>query len=173
MTFQPGQTSKTVPIAIKGDATDEPEEQVWVSWHSPTNAVIGGLYGVGYGTIWDDDAPPTIVPGVATVIEGDAGTTQLQIPASLSAVSGKTVTAEWTTVPGSGVSYASAPADYTPASGTVTFAPGQLTKTVAVTVRGDTLVEPNEWVIVPFRNPTNAVMGGFWGLGFGTIANDD
>ena len=31
--------------------TDEPDEQVWVSWRSPTNAVIGGFYGLGYGTI--------------------------------------------------------------------------------------------------------------------------
>ena len=83
------------------------------------------------------------------------------------------MTAEWATATATGASYASASADYTPANGTVTFAPGQLTKTVAVTVRGDTLVEPNEWVIVPFRNPTNAVMGGVWGVGFGAIANDD
>ena len=63
--------------------------------------------------------------------------------------------------------------DYTPASGTVTFAPGQTSKTVTIQVDGDTLVEPDEYVIVSFHDPTNAVMGGFYGLGFGLITNDD
>ena len=38
---------------------------------------------------------------------------------------------------------------------------------------GDLEVESDEYLVVSFRNPTNAVMGGFWGLGFGGITNDD
>jgi hypothetical protein len=34
-------------------------------------------------------------------------------------------------------------------------------------------VEPDEYFVVQFGNPTNATMGGFWGLGFGGILNDD
>jgi hypothetical protein len=45
------------------------------------------------------------------------------------------VTATWATV-----SYqAVAPGDFTTGSGTVTFAPGETTKTVPVTINGDTL----------------------------------
>ena len=63
--------------------------------------------------------------------------------------------------------------DYVPASGTVTFAPGETSKTVPVTVKGDTTAETDEYIVVSFTHPTNARMGGFWGLGFGVITNDD
>ena len=55
----------------------------------------------------------------------------------------------------------------------MTFAPGQTTQTVPVTINGDTLNEPDELLIVSLTNPTNATIGGFLGLGFGTIINDD
>jgi len=45
---------------------------------------------------------------------------------------------------------------------------------VTITVSGDTTVEPNEWITgVVSKNPSNARMGGFYGLGFGVITNDD
>ena len=59
------------------------------------------------------------------------------------------------------------------ASGTVTFAPGQTSQTVAVSVKGDTLNEANEQFLVSFTSPTNATIGGFYGLGPVTITNDD
>ena len=140
-----------------------------MSLSNPTNAVIGGFYGLGVGTIVDDDPPPSIVPGQASITEGNSGTKTVQVPVALSAPSGQTVTASWTTLNDSAV----APSDYQAASGTVTFAPGQTTKTVAVTINGDTLKEPDERLLVSFRNPVNATMGGFYGLGFGIITNDD
>jgi hypothetical protein len=79
------------------------------------------------------------------------------------------VTASWKTLNDSAV----APGDCTAPSGTVTFAPGQTTKTVAVTIGGDTLDEQNERLLVSFTNPVNATIGGFYGLGIGTIINDD
>ena len=63
--------------------------------------------------------------------------------------------------------------DDTPSSGAVTFAAGETAKTVPISVNGDTLVEPDEYIIVSFRNPTNAKIGGFWGLGIGGITDDD
>ena len=46
-------------------------------------------------------------------------------------------------------------------------------QTVTIRVNGDVVVEPNEWIVISFKNPTNAKMGGFYGLGFGVITNDD
>ena len=63
--------------------------------------------------------------------------------------------------------------DYVPASGTVTFAPGVTAQSVTITVNGDTVVEPDECVLVHFHDATNAVVGGFYGIGVGTIINDD
>ena len=169
MTFQPGQTTKTVSVTVNGDTLDEPDELMLVSFTNPTNATIGGFLGLGFGAILDDDPPPAIVPGGASVTEGNTGTKVFQVPVSLSAPSGQTVTASWTTL-----NYAAvAPADFVATSGTVTFAPGEITKTVSVTVNGDTLDEPDELMLVSFTNPTNATIGGFLGLGFGAILDDD
>ena len=59
------------------------------------------------------------------------------------------------------------------ASGVVVFAPGETLKTVSIVVSGDLLDEPDEFVVTSFRNPTNATIGGFYGLGYGSIEDDD
>jgi hypothetical protein len=69
--------------------------------------------------------------------------------------------------------FANAPDDFTMASGTVSFAPGETQSSVPVSVVGDQIDEPDEYVVVSFSNPTNAKIGGFWGLGFGVITDDD
>ena len=61
--------------------------------------------------------------------------------------------------------------DYQPSSGTVTFAPGQTSATVAVPLVADGVAEGDEYVVVSFSDPVDAQLGGFWGLGFGTIAD--
>lgn len=83
------------------------------------------------------------------------------------------MTVEWTTLPIAGPGFAAPPDDYQAASGVVTFAPGETAKTVPIVVNADAVDEPDEYVVVSFRNPTNARMGGFWGLGFGVIIDDD
>src|SRR5262249_7091726 len=67
---------------------------------------------------------------------------------------------------------ASAPSDYTalPLT-TLSFAPGETEKTIAVTVNGDTTVEQNELFDVNLSNPTNDTIAD--GRGRGTIRNDD
>ena len=61
--------------------------------------------------------------------------------------------------------------DYTSTSGTLTFAPGQTSKTITVLVNGDTTIEPNETLFITLSNATNATI--FDSLGLGTILNDD
>jgi len=174
VTFAPGQTARTVLVTVNGDTVLEPNEYLVVSFRNPVNAVIGGFYGLGFATIANDD-PATVLPGSATVLEGDSGSVVLAVPVTLSVPSSLPITVEWTTLVavGAPAGQADPGTDYTAVSGTVTFAPGETATTVLVTVNGDTVLEPNEYIVVSFRNPTNAVMGGFYGLGFGTITNDD
>jgi hypothetical protein len=140
---------------------------------SPTNATLGGS-GIGFGKIFEDDRA-VVTPGAASVVEGNSGTTVVNVPVTLSNVSTLTTTAHWTTVfvPGAPSGRADPATDYVPAGGTVTFAPGVTSATVPITVNGDATVEPNEYVVVRFGTVTNGVIGGFWGLGFGVITNDD
>jgi alpha-tubulin suppressor-like RCC1 family protein len=174
VTFNPGETAKTVAIAVNGDTLVEPDEYIIVSFHDPINAAMGGFWGLGIGVITNDDHA-RVTPAASSILEGDSSTTILAVTVTLSNPSTQTVTVQWTTVqvPGDRPEQADPTADYTPTSGTVTFNPGETAKTVAIAVNGDTLVEPDEYVIVSFHDPINATMGGFWGLGIGVITNDD
>ncbi|HLQ22230.1 MAG TPA: Calx-beta domain-containing protein, partial [Gemmatimonadales bacterium] len=53
LTFSPGQTSKTVNVAVRGDTRFEGNETFFVNLGSPTNATIAR--GQGTGTILNDD----------------------------------------------------------------------------------------------------------------------
>ncbi len=61
--------------------------------------------------------------------------------------------------------------DYNPLSGTLSFADGEMTKTIEVNVNGDIFVESNETFTVNLTNPNGAVIDD--GQGIGTIVNDD
>ena len=86
---------------------------------------------------------------------------------SLSAASAQTVTVGYATADGT----ATAPADYSPASGTLTFSPGQTSKTIQVRVYGDRTAEADETFFVNLSNASGATIGD--GQGVGTILNDD
>jgi chitinase len=172
-TFEPGQTRSNVDVVVKGDTLDEPDtEAVLVALVDATNAVLRQPDAV-YGAMWtgvviqDDDAPPVVVPGSRSQAEGASPT--IAVPIALSAPSGRTVTVDWTTAD----YQATAPDDYTAASGRVTFAPGETTKDVTVAVRDDRVVEPDEMFVVWCKKATNATIGGIWGLGFALLRNDD
>ena len=171
VTFTPGDTSETVTISVNGDPLVEPDEVIPVSFSNPVNASVFGT-GIAIGTITNDDHA-VVLPGGATVPEGNSGTTLLNVPVTLSNPSTQTITVQWHTGPAGPAPRADPATDFNAASGTVTFAPGDTAKTVSITVNGDTLVEPDEWITIGFNSPTNARMGGFWGLGFGVIRNDD
>jgi chitinase len=75
------------------------------------------------------------------------------------------------------VSYATADgtaqaADYTAHSGTLTFAAGELSKTVTVVTTGDTADEPNETVLLNLSNASGATIADAQGVGT-IIDNDD
>jgi len=110
---------------------------------------------------------PSISIGDVGVAEGDAGTTSAVFTATLSAPSGQTVSASFTTADGT----ATAGQDYVSASGTVSFAPGSTAQPVSVNVLGDLVVEGDETFFVNLSNPVNATIGD--GQGLGTIVDDD
>jgi hypothetical protein len=165
LTFNPGETSKPITINIIGDTLDEPNETFFVNLANAANAVIAD--GQGQGTITDNDAAPTISINDASVAEGNSATTPADFTVTLSAPSSFTVTVSYATADGS----ASNPGDYQSTSGTLTFAPGETTKTITVPVNGDTTFESNETFLVNLTTPVNATIAD--GQGQGTITNDD
>jgi thermitase len=102
-----------------------------------------------------------------SVSEGNSGTKLLTYTVTINPAPTSEVTVNFATSGGT----ATSGSDYTATSGTLTFAAGQTTHTVAVEVFGDTLVESNETVLVVLSNPVGALI--LNGTGTGTITNDD
>ncbi len=166
LSFPPGQVAQILSVPILGDGTDEENETFFVTLSNPVNAQIADKKGVG--TITDDDVPPSLSVNDVTVTEGGNGATSLaNFKVSLSAVSSKTITVSYATANSSAV----APGDYTATSGTLTFAPGKTSKTIAVTVNGDATDENNETFFVNLSNASNATIADAQGVG--TITDDD
>ena len=96
-------------------------------------------------TITDDDGAPTLSIDSPSVTEGNSGSANLTFTVTLSPASGRQVTVNY--AEGTGGT-ATAGTDYTALSGgMLTFAAGDTSKTVTVSVRGDTTDEPNETVV--------------------------
>ncbi len=109
---------------------------------------------------------PRIDMGDATAAENVAGGL-LSLPVTLSAISGNTVTVDYSTSDAT----ATAPADYLATSGTVTFAPGESTATIDVQLIDDLFAEGDETFTVTLANPGNGVLGTT--VGTGTIDDDE
>jgi hypothetical protein len=165
LTFAPGSTLRTVTVPVLGDHVDEDDETFVVNLAGATGATLGDAQGLG--TIQDNDPPPVMAIGDCAVAEGDAGGQSCTLAVGLSAPSSHTVTASFATADGS----ASAGSDYTASSGALTFSPGQVTKSVTVTVLGDSAVEGDEDFVVNLSGLTNATAGDLQGRG--TILDDD
>jgi hypothetical protein len=98
---------------------------------------------------------PSLSVNDALVQNVTSGTTSVLFTVSLSSPSSVPVTADFTTTPGT----AAANTDFYPVSGTVTFAPGQTSQTVAVPVVGDPSYDAPETFTFNLSNPNGAPLG--------------
>ena len=165
LTFDPGQTSKTISIGVFGDTIDEADETFSVTLSAPTNATLADDQATG--TITDNDPPPALSIADATVTEGDAGTAPATFTVNLSHASGKVVTVHYLAAGAT----ATVGSDVESADGTLTFDPGQTSKTISIGVFGDTIDEADETFSVTLSAPTNATLAKDHATG--TITDDD
>jgi fibronectin type 3 domain-containing protein len=166
LTFSPGQLTKTLTVTVNGDTKYELDETFLVNLTNPSNATVAD--GQGQGSIQNDDGLPTLSIGDAALAEGDSGTTNFVFTVTLSNPTYQTVTVDWATADGTATT---ADGDYAAANGTLAFDPGDLSKTLTVTVTGDAKYEPDETFLVNLTNPSNATVAD--GQGQGSIQNDD
>lgn len=165
-----GMTSLDVGVAEPGNA-------------SGTSIARTGSGGEGLDFAWtlsSDDTPNAINGGQAfvpptarvrvadvAVAEGDGGTTTLTFTVTRSGPT-QAFTVDYATADGT----ASAGSDYAAASGQLSFAAGETSKTITVVVSGDTTVEGHETLFLNLSNPTNgATLGDAQAVG--AIRNDD
>jgi ELWxxDGT repeat protein len=166
LTFAPGETSKTIAVRINGDRVGEPNETFVLNLSGATNATIAD--GQGAGTILDDE--PRISISDVTQIEGKrAQTTLFTFTVTLSAAYDQPVTVSFQTVNGTAKTSNN---DYVARTGTLTFAPGETTKTITIQVKGDNKRESDEYFYLDLSgNSSNSLFAK--NRGIGTILNDD
>ncbi len=167
LTFNPGETSRSITITVIGDLDVEPDETLTVTLSNPVNANLDAAPSASFTILNDDGAVPKLVIGDATVTEGDSGTVNAVFTVTLGPASSQVVTVDYTTADGT----AKAGQDYTATSGTLTFNAGETQKTITVPVLGDTASEGDETFTVTLSNPTNANVADAYGVG--TIRDDD
>jgi hypothetical protein len=161
VTIPAGQMGATFTVPVVGDRLPEPTERlkVWASYSSYMSLV--------YGVILDDDNAPEISVGDATVTEGNNGAVSAAFTVTLSQAGSEPITVDYATADDAATS-----GDYQTAAGTLTFAPGEMSKTTTVLVNGDSKREANEEFYLDLSGLSgNALFAK--NRGIGTILNDD
>jgi hypothetical protein len=161
VTFDIGQTTQTISIPVNGDRLGEGDENFSVTLDTRFNPEV-------WGTIVDDE--PRVSISDVTRSEGrNRKTTLFSFTVTLSAAYDQPVTMSFRTVDGTAKT---SDGDYIAKSGTLTFAPGETTKTITIEVKGDSKKEANEAFFFDlFGLSSNALFTK--NRGIGTILNDD
>jgi hypothetical protein len=165
LTFTAGQTSKTIAIATIDDSTTESSEAMSVTLSGATGGAAIGT-ATGTGSIDDNDtvSPANLAIGSASVTEG--GT--LSFTVTRSGNTGIAASASYATSSGT----ATSGSDFTAASGTVSFAASETTKTISVATIDDSTVESAETMTVTLSSPSaNTTIA--TATGTGTINDND
>ena len=154
LTFKPGQTKKTISLTtLKGY---QPNKTVQLSLSDPANVMLGNT--TSWTTTIVETRPSPVVPTVSFTAgnptSGSEGTSAT-FTVGLSAATTQIVTVKYAVVGGTGV----AGVDYSAISGTLTFSPGQTSKTIALPILNDHLYESSRTVLLGLSSPTNATLG--------------
>lgn len=138
LSFAPGQTEQVVSVPIIGDADDEPDRSFALVLSNASGADI--IDDQGLATIVDDDGLPSLSIADTSIVEGNSGLSIAELIVSLSPAAVTPVSVKFNTLDGT----ADAGADYVAASGTVTFAAGETTALIEISIRSDRVDEGEE-----------------------------
>jgi hypothetical protein len=166
VTFAAGETSLMIPVTVYGDALAESDEYFYIQLSQATNASISD--GWGYFVIINDDTTPAISISDVSKSEGKSGTTRFVFTVTLSAASDAPVTVNYATANGTATTRDN---DYIAKSGKLTFAPGETSKKITISVKGDKKQEDDESFFVNLANAKGALIDD--GQGVGIILSDD
>ncbi len=153
LTFEIGETLKTISVAILDDALDEPNETAAVTLVNASGAKISAA--THTITITDDDTPPPVTIGFSGLASsGVESVSPAQIIIVLSNPQATAVTVDFAATGGT----ATDGSDYTITAGTLTFAAGETAKVLPNTITNDATLESAETIIVTLSNPTVAML---------------
>jgi hypothetical protein len=160
LTFTTGETEKTILVPVYGDQVPEYDESFWVHlFNNRGNRET--IY--GWGDVNIVDSSPRLSIDASAGDEGSVITFTVTLASALDTP----FTVDFTTadsVNWYGPGYAYAGQDYVATSGTLTFAPGETTKTFTVQIIADDVEEYDEMFFVRLSNPSTPALitGGGW-----------
>lgn len=156
MTFLAGELTKSFVIPVRNDSMNEADETVNVTLSSVDGATVGT--GTAVVTILDDDEAP-VVRFRRPTYQVNESQGVINVEVELSSGSGFPVLVDYTMAAGT----AGTPADFigNPASGKLSFAPGETVKTFSIVIVDDANQEPTETINVSLSNPSNATLDFF------------
>ena len=169
LNFANGETSKSFTVPILNDLPPvfEGNETVNLTLSNPTGGATLGIPSTAVLTIVDGETQPIMRVSDRSLNEGNAGATTFNFNVSLNYASTQSISVAYATAPGT----ATSGSDYLAASGTLNFAPGEMSKNISVNVNGDATLEADENLFLNLSNPVNATVSD--GQGIGAILNDD
>ncbi|HYJ83828.1 MAG TPA: Calx-beta domain-containing protein, partial [Allosphingosinicella sp.] len=166
VSFADGETSKTITLNLEPDSIPEADEGFTVTLSNPSSGILSDSSALGT-IVNDDGSPPFVSISDVAQAEGNSGTTVFTFTVTRTGGSGA-FTTDYVTTNGS----AASGCDYVHTMGTLSFAAGENSKTIEITVNGDTTGEFDETFNVELFNPTGFAVYSD-GVGTGTIVNDD
>jgi hypothetical protein len=155
LAFAAGQVTRTVKISILNDTLDETNETFRVALSDPAGGGVLGAISNAVVTIVDNDSGGAISFSAASYSVNETGAVAtIRVVRTGGKASG--VTVDYATSDGT----ATAGADYTAASGQLSFGANETNKTFTVAMADDVLGEGNETVNLILSNATGgAVLG--------------
>jgi hypothetical protein len=162
LTLDPGELMASVSVTLVDDHLIEGNETFLALLANASGAQI--VDGSAIGTIVDDESPAVLTVADIAAVESDG---VLTFTAMLSAPLAAAASVDFATQDGSAV----AGTDYLAASGTLVFAPGNVSRSVQLTLLDDQLPEPGEAFFLRLTNPANLVLARTQATA--TVADDD
>ena len=151
--FEDGETEKTFAVDIIDDNRFEGTESFSIGLQNPSTGTLGAPRTV-LVNILDNDAPATLSLSDASITTSESSR-QVQLTVQRSGDSSEAVSVRFRTRNGT----AEAGQDYTARSGSLNFAAGQTTRTIAIAIEDDAFVEDSENFTVELLNPRGGVLG--------------
>jgi hypothetical protein len=176
VTFAVGSSTVALTFAVVDDSLVEDLETFTMTLVAGSLYTLGSPSSAGAAISDNDTAPPPPPPpppppsfaiNSVTVTESDNGkaTVYANLIVTRSGDTSGSSTVTWTTVAGSAL----AGSDFQAASGTLTFAAGETSKTIRITIAADKKAEPTETFSVVLKNSTGTTIA----AGTVTIVDND